>query len=326
MSKALLTGSGLGLLCGVLLLAACGGGGGGGGGTNGLTYDGNADPAAIDATNAEAIGTTSADAVSRVVDTEALSESPFGVAISTGSTGLASQQVKDIVKRIIDDITKNIDLPVGVTYTAEQLNNFISEQAGTTIDWFCGGSMEGPSNLNADSGTFTFNDLCFDLFGDNMDVVVMNGTVNYKYSENGSNWKETTTYSNVTITMNGETYSYSGTQTCSGNYDTFEETCADLYTGSDGKVYQIADADFYGDNTNGYYVTVTFSHPTYGSVDISTTDPITFNCSNGWPDSGTISFTGASGSSGTITFNDCTGYTITYDDGAGGASSFNGTW
>lgn len=316
----------MGLLSAVLILSACGGGGGGGGGYSGLTYSGNTSPAAINATNAEQIGTTASEAVSQSVDSDSLNEVPFGVAVSAQAPLTVRQQVNDIIKRIINDLPVSTDLPIGVTYTSNDLNNLISDQLGKTVTWFCGGSMSGPSlTSTSNSGTFTFYNLCFDINGDGTYVAVMNGTMSFQETTNGNLETTTTSYSDFSVTLNGETYTFSGTQSCTFNTDTWEETCADIYTGADGEVYQIADATVTGDSTNGYYVNATFYHPEFGSIEITTTNPVTI-CTIGHPGSGTISFTGSGGSSGSVTFTDCDNYTVAYDDGAGNASSFSGTW
>jgi len=148
----------------------------------------------------------------------------------------------------------------------------------------------------------------------------------YNYSENGDNWTDTTTYTNFTVTINGETHSLNGTEICTGNNVTYASTCADLYTGSDGNTYQLSEPYYYGNSDSGYYMDATFYHPTHGSVEISTTNPVTFNCGNGMPSSGTISYRGTGGSSGSVTFNDCASYTISYNDGAGNTGTIDDSW
>jgi len=52
---------------------------------------------------------------------------------------------------------------------------------------------------------------------------------------------------------------------------------------------------------------------------------ITF-CSSGNPGSGEISFTGSGGTWGTITFDSCIAYTITYGNSDGVIDTILGTW
>lgn len=313
------------LLAGMLIVTGCGGGDDGGGSV--LTYTGNTAPAAVSAANAEELGASAADATTETIQNGEIGDAiPIGVAVTADAPESIRQQVNRSVKYIWDDLKQDSVSAAGVIYTSDQLNDLASQQEGQTVDWFCGGSMDIPSNPNATSGTMTFYDLCFDLGEPGTSPIIMNGSVSFVYSQNGDSWSETTTYSGFTVTMNGETYTLSGTETCTGNNATFEYSCADLYTGADGQTYQIADSSYYGDPQNGYYFDATFYHPSYGAVEISTTSSITFNCGNRIPDSGSISFIGTGGSSGTVTFNDCTSYTVTYNDGAGNTGTIDGTW
>lgn len=309
----------IGFFGATVLLSACGGGGSGGSSYTGLTYSGNSDPAGIDANNAEQIGTTTSNAVTTTVNNENSNNNPFAVAVSGQAPLTARQTLNNIFKQIINETTVATALPVGVTYTSGDLNDMSNSNV------FCGGYMTGPS-LSATSGTLTFYDLCFDIYENGSELIYLNGTMSFQETTNGNLETTTTSYTNFSMTVSGETYTISGTQRCTFNTDTWEETCADLYTGADGKVYQIEDASVLGDNTGGYYISATVYHPTFGSVEISTyNDPITI-CPNGHPGSGTISFTGSNGSYGSINFTDCNNYTVSYNDGAGGASSISGTW
>jgi hypothetical protein len=304
------------LLGGLLVLTGCGGGGGGGGG-GGVTYSGSTSPATVTATNAEEIGTTATEAATNTI---AAGNTPFGVAISDNSSNSVRQQAKDIVKRFQAELQQADNLPVGVTYTSDDLNAEFGENL------FCGGTVDGPANIvNADSGTVTFHDMCFDL-GYGGHTATLDGTVTFSYTESGDTYTDTTTYKNLTVTFNGETYTLNGTEKCTGNYATSEYSCSDLYNGADGKTYQVSNSDYYGDSVNGYYITATFYHPTYGYVNITTSSPILFNCTNGYPSAGTVNFSGAGGSSGTITFHsDCSGYDGTYNTGTE-TGTFSGNW
>ncbi|KPJ91240.1 MAG: hypothetical protein AMJ55_12180 [Gammaproteobacteria bacterium SG8_15] len=315
------------LLVNMLVLVGCSSGGdGGGGGGGGLTYTGNTAPAEITASNAEQIGTSSAEvAAQSIQDGEFSDATPLGVVVSDGASDTVRKQVDDIVKRIRTDLAQNGSASAaGAIYTSDQLNAQASQDLGQTVTWFCGGYIDGPSNMNANSGTITFYDLCFDLSEVGADQVIMNGRVTFAYSESGDNWTETTTYTNFTVTMNGETHTLSGTETCSGNYATGDVSCSELFNDANGNTYKVSDAYYYGDNVNGYYFSATFYHPTFGSVELTTSSGITF-CASGLPGSGVISFVGTNGSFGTITFTSCTSYTVTYNDGVN-SGSIDGVW
>jgi hypothetical protein len=315
------------LFAGILLVTGCGGGGDEGGNSI-LTYTGNTAPAAVSASNAQAIGNAAADAtIETIQNSEVGDVLPIGAAVTTSNApDSIRRQVNASVKHIWDDLRQNSVSVAGVVYTADQLNDMASQESGQTVEWFCGGSMDVPSDPNASSGSITLYNLCFDLGEPGIGPMIMNGRVIFLYSETGDSWTETTTYSGFTVTINGETYTLNGTETCTGMIGSFESSCADLFTGEDGQTYQIADTNYNGDPVSGYNFDATFYHPSYGSVEISTTSSITFNCGNRIPDSGTINFVGAGGSSGSVTFNNCTSYTITYNDGAGDIGTINGVW
>jgi hypothetical protein len=301
------------LLGGLLVLTGCGGGGGGGGG--GVTYSGSTSPATVTATNAEDIGSTATEGVTEAIQSEeAANNNPFAIVIT--DTDSLSQAVNKIAKDIFNNIGA-IELPVGVDLSASELNNEFGEQL------FCGGSISVSNSLyngSSSSGTITFHDLCIDI-GSGYGQATMNGTVDVS----SSSTSETITYRNVTVTVNGQTYTLNGTETCSLNYP-YDCTMSQDYVSNDGSTYRVSDVDVSGDSTSGYYVNAKFYHPNYGYVTITTTSPVLFNCSNGYPSSGTVNFAGAGSSSGTITFrSDCSGYDGTYNTGTE-TGTFSGDW
>jgi len=161
------------LLSSLLILVGCSGGGGNNGGNAGLRYTGNTAPATVSAANAGEIGATVTEAaIQSIQDGEFGDSTPFGVVISNNPSENIRQQVNGIVKRIWDDLPKNSTLPVGVRYTSDQLNDAL----GGSVEWFCGGSLDGPSDMQAESGTLTFYDLCFDSGEPGETQVFMNGS------------------------------------------------------------------------------------------------------------------------------------------------------
>jgi hypothetical protein len=308
----------MGMFAVTALLVGCGGGGGGGG-SNALTYTGSTDPAVIDSSNAAALGASVADSTTEAISADtAGGNNPFGVSlnISNPNSPLA-RKIAEVSRQILSN-AQNSNQPVGVTYTASQLN---AEVGGS---YFCGGSAsitDALANGSSQSGTITFNSLCFDLSymgTGQVGEMVMNGSVHITTTDT----TETTSYSNFTVTYDGETYAFSGTEVCStiSPYD-----CSTLFEGSDGNTYMVSDLSVTGDDVSGYSVSATFFHPTYGSVSISTTTAVTF-CAAGNPNGGTITFNGASGTYASITFrSDCTGYDGNYFDGTS-TGTFSGSW
>jgi hypothetical protein len=309
----------LGMVAATALLVGCGGGGGGGGTPVALTYTGNTDPALIDSSNAQALGASVAENTSEAINAETTGGSnPFGVSlnISNANSPLAGK-IAEISRQILTN-AQNSNQPVGITYSYNQLN---AEIGGA---YFCGGSVsitDSLANGSSQSGTITFSDLCFDInYVDPSQSgnLVMNGSVYISTTAT----TETTTYSNFTVSYAGETYTFSGTEVCSTSYP---YDCSTLFEGGDGKTYMVSDLSVTGDDVSGYSISATFFNPTYGSVSVTTSSPITF-CPAGHPNGGTVNITGASGTYASITFrSDCTGYDGDYYDGTS-TGTFSGDW
>ena len=309
------------IFCGMLgvtaLLVACGGGGGGG--STALSYTGNTDPVVISGANAQAVGVSVTDNAAEAIDAETINNNnPFGASLNlnNGNSPLA-RKISEISRQLLADPQSN-NLPIGATLSYTELN---TEIGGS---YFCGGSVsitDALFNGSSQNGTMTFNSLCFDIgYIDSTQTgsLYMNGSITISVSGT----KETTSYSNFTVTYQGETFTFSGTEVCStvSPYD-----CSTLYVGGDGNTYMASGVNVYGDDTSGYYVSATFFHPTYGSIDVSTSVPVTF-CGTGRPNGGTINFTGAGGTYGSITFrSDCSGYDGSYYDGSA-TGTFTGAW
>ncbi len=314
-------------------LVGCGGGGGGGTtpGSSGPSYSGVTTPAAVTATNAEGLGTAAAESTAQAV---AKTESLFGVAISnTPSATLSKQQIGDIILRIRASLASANNLPIGITIFSSDMLNMDPNNTGPGAVMYCGGSLTGPDDLLTNtsmsgSATLTLNKLCVDV--GSVGKVIMSGQVYVSVVSTAAQDSDTTvvTYKNFTVSINGQTQTLNGTETCVYTNSTGLESCTSTedFVGGDGLTYQIQDVNVSGDATSGYSVGVTVYHPTYGYVTVTTIVPITFNCPNGKPGVGEISFAGSGGSFGTITFDNCTTYTVSYDDGSGTVNSIPGTW
>ena len=299
----------------ILIIVGCGDAGVTGGGSGAtVTYSGSTTPAAITADNAESVGTGAAEGTTQAVSGFVSSQNnPLGVSISDDATSVAAK-VSEISQSIVSGYG-SVNLPVGISLSSDQLNAAMSASNAS----FCGGSITLPDNyLNiGSSGTITYNNLCMNISG--YGEITMDGTVTYSYSSTGS----ATSYSNVTVTANGQTYILNGTYACSADSCSFSQD----FVSSTGSTYRVADVSITGSSSSGYYVNATFYHSDYGSVTITTSDPVLLGCSNGYPSSGTINFSGAGGSSGTITFrSDCSGYDGTYTTSTDGTGTFSGSW
>jgi hypothetical protein len=97
------------------------------------------------------------------------------------------------------------------------------------------------------------------------------------------------------------------------------------YIGGDGGIYRVADFSFNGDATTGFSGSATFYHPGHGSVTITASD-VTYGGCGGYPDGGSVTANGVTGSSAQIVFNSDCSYSIDYDDGAGNTGVINGSF
>lgn len=280
------------------------------------TYSGSTSPATISASNAEKIGVSATEGVAQTVETDSNKDVlPFGVASSENSTANLNQKLRDITYRLLDS-KRNTYLPLEVVLDGD---DFPADMG------YCGGSITIPDDMYNNTsgrlnGTITYNNFCMDA-GVGYGRMTINGSLIFSETET----RISMIYRNLTVRYNGETYTMNSTYTC----DTPSFTNCTLssdYAGSDGSTYRMSDVSVSGDNSSGYSVNASFCHPSYGCVTIETTTPITYNCANGMPDGGAIRFTGANGSSGTISFDSCSTYSGTYDDGSGSITSFSGSW
>ncbi|MDX2463231.1 MAG: hypothetical protein QNK31_01855 [Porticoccus sp.] len=307
-----------GLLLAVTGLSGCGGGGGSSdGATSGLTYSGSSSPVAINVTNAESLAAATAEgAVEGVSANSADSANPFAVSISGGGTVSANVLAEQMIRiaNIVQSETVVSGLPIGLVISSGQIGD----------PNFCGGTVTVPNDFNPIgliNASMTFTNLCFDDGSDPLMPLVLNGTMVIAQASTST----TIEFRNLNVTNSaGESVTVNSSVACD---TTGVVTCTAfaLYEGSDGAVYKIEDYSVSGNNSAGYQLQAAFYHPTYGRFDITTTTALTFNCTNGKPDAGTISLTGASGSSATITFTGCNNYSGTWYDGVS-SGMFSDSW
>ena len=250
----------LGMLGITVMLAGCGGGGGSSDGVTPLSYSGSTDPAAIDSTNAVAVGVSVTDGVSTAVNSETTANSnPFGASLdlNNGNSAL-SRLLAGVSLQVLHD-AQSSNLPVGITLTSSQLNSYDNNGDGV-VDAsdavFCGGSIsitDALINGSSESGTMSFSNLCFDMsilsIGE-IGTVTINGSMSISVSGT----TESVTFTNLSVSFGGETFSFSGTEVC----DTVTFECSTLFVGSDGKTYMTSDVSVTGDDTLGYTVSATF--------------------------------------------------------------------
>lgn len=180
--------------------------------------------------------------------------------------------------------------------------------------YLCGsGSADYTVSSNGSSGTLTYTNCTYSSGGYS---ITYNGSMSFSYSSTSYS----ISYNNFTFTdSNGYSESFSGSLSCTTTASSYD--CDYSTTVASGSVsYSVSNTSLTGDATSGYSASYTMTSSTYGTITVTTTSPITFNCTNGYPDSGEISFTGENGSSGSLTFDNCSSYTITIN---GVGTSYN---
>jgi hypothetical protein len=283
------------LLFSLFLLQGCGGGGGGdsdGSSTSGgTTYTGSTAEATVDASNAKELATGAASGTQQAVASEALS----GVAMRPQPT--PTTKLGEAAPRIAQWIG--------------QLGSPNAAKTTDVTDDICdaGGTAVADTNDAETQGTITFTNCAMsDMEGG---TIVMNGSLTF--SANSSADSLSMVF-NVTVNYIGESQSINMTLACS-NVSSASISCSmsSDFEGVDGRVYRIEDLVVSGDEVSGFNVSMTFYDPDYGWVEVTTTQPLTYDCTEAVPGSGMLTLSGASASSATVSFDSCSSYTVTVD-------------
>ena len=262
-----------------LVLSACGGSSGGSTSAP-VSYSGLTTAASIDTNNAEEIAIASAEAaVNSVAQEAAKNSTPFIPPDLPGGVSLTSQDSG--LNQVIVEIAGSISIaaqPLNMPVASELIQSDLLN-AYSGSDAFCGGSATA-NDAFVVSLTNYFTD-----------------PVNNPYFLNGALTFNALCYDHPTL---GE-ISLDGTVTLTQTANLLTITYTD-FTYNDGNLTQSIDMTVSSD---------------YGSVQISATG-LTFNCANGLPDAGQITYSGSNLSSGTITFTGC--------DSITNSSLYDGTW
>ena len=179
--------------------------------------------------------------------------------------------------------------------------------ANQTIEGVCSsGSVDSQSNSDGTQFTITYNNCTIAGGLELGSSVTANGTLRYTQNSDGSFHFA---YENFTITYLGETTTINMVVDCDSDGNC---TYVSDFDGLDGRTYRVEGATV--STTNGYTYTVsaTVYDPDYGSITISAN--ITYgSCAAGVPESGSITYTGSGGSSGSVVYNGCDSFTVTVD-------------
>ena len=125
----------------------------------------------------------------------------------------------------------------------------------------------------------------------------------------------TITYNDFRMVIDGEETVLNATINCVN----LECTISSQFTDSSGKSYRVDNSSITGNDSSGYSISATVYDSEYGDIEFTAT-AIKFDCSNGFPSSGSLSIDDGT-TTALVTFDSCSSYTITID---GVAESF--TW
>lgn len=254
--------------------------GGGGGTTTGgsTTFDGNTAPAAIDATNTEAIGKAAGESVQKA---DASTGLPGAIAINSP---INMDQINDIVL----STANSLNIPAGIDVPG------VCSSGSASMSDTAAPPTSGPYDM-----TITYNDCTVT----NTNITVDGSAVIHYDDFSNPTTAFSITYNNFTVTdpVNG-TQTINMSMACNGTGCSFNSD----FAGSDGVTHRITNFNVSGDASSGFSGSATFFHGTYGEVTTSFSG-ITYGGSCGSiPNGGTITYNSTDGSSGTIIFaGDC---------------------
>ncbi|MES9990618.1 MAG: hypothetical protein ABW098_01600 [Candidatus Thiodiazotropha sp.] len=278
----------------VLLLQGCGGGGGDSDGSTGSgdsTYTGTTSEAVIDSSNAKEIATGVASGTQQAVVSDSLS----GVAMRPQAT--PGSKLVEVAPRIAQWI--------------EQFNGSLAAKTVNVTAEICDAGGQAIANTNdaETQGNITFTNCAMsDMQGG---TIVLDGVVEFSVNTGADTLSMVF---HVTVSYLGETETVNLTLGCS-NISSASISCTMTsdFTGIDGRVYRIDDISVSGSEASGFYVDMTFYDPDHGQVDVITSQPLTYGCANGVPGSGMLNLYGGSDTFATVSFDNCSSYTVTVD-------------
>ena len=191
--------SGICLICAAAVLTGCSSSDSTPTAASAPTYTGNTDPAAITATNSQAMGKTATEAVNEAISASKASEANlFALAANMHDGVSISRTIEDATRSALNNAIA-ANLPVGMTITSDELGPY-----------YCGGSITIPDDAFQSgtlNGSFQYNNLCYDDgYSGHM---IVNGTVVFSETATGI----TMTYVNFTINVDGVTQSFNATIT-----------------------------------------------------------------------------------------------------------------
>ena len=270
------------LIISSLALISCGGGGGGGGDDGGISYSGNTGQATVTSENADELAVTST--------------SGSGMAVSSENAPMAFRSTET---SNLEELSEKIYLALNAT------SNRTANQTEDLSAYLCdqGGLATATSSTSGDSVTVSFTN-CMSLL--ETEIFSIDGVAVMTINNDGS---FSIVYKNFTMTLAGESFGFDGIIAC----DSSGLICTVSldFVGLDGRVYRVQNLTISSTGVDSYSISATVYDPVHGYVSIN--GNVTYGCTNGLPSSGSITFSGATGSEGSISYTDCDSFSVTFE-------------
>ena len=272
------------LIVSSLALISCSSGGGGSD-DEGISYSGKTTEATIEDSNADQLALASTGGGGMAVNSE---NAPISFRSSSPSSDQSS--LEDLSAKILQSLNA----------TANRTANQPQDISATMCDQ--GGDATVTTSNDGNSATILFEN-CRTLI--DLEVFTINGRAVMTVNPNDNSFS--IDYQNFRMSVGGESFTFDGNIAC----DSGATSCTVSldFVGLDDRVYRLQNLTIASTGPDSFSISARVYDPDHGYVTIS--GNVTYgSCDYAVPSSGSINFNGASGSYGSITFNDCDSFTV----------------
>lgn len=173
--------------------------------------------------------------------------------------------------------------------------------------------------FNDSTGQVTTGTFADCSYGGGLYLYTFTGVVNITYADGSDGSAFTSVHDGVLTAVDGVPRAIYRSFSCETNF----QNCnffSDFF-GFDDRSYRVTDISVTDDGNLAYTAEGRVYDPAHGYIDISTEIPVTFECPDGQPDTGRLSFVGGNQTSGTIEFVSCSEYVVSTSSGS--SNSYN---
>jgi hypothetical protein len=313
----------------VLLLQACGGGGGGDDGSpnnsndntdltsTAQNYSGETGQATLTSENAEDLSTAAASGAKQAINSDSVPVVP-----ARSDSPVSRDEILEahagLVRRILNGDYSNNAARGATAAREENLTSTLCDSGSIIATYPDSGAGNWSIAYNQCTRTVSY--------GGHTYSTSYNGTVEGTHTQAGNGFRYEYQYENFTVAIQSPTGNHSWTfnmsMTCTANEGGTNFSCEYYsdYQGLDNRIYRVSNVDVSGNESTGYNVSVRVYDPDHGYVTVTTEVPVTYGCTNGYPDAGRVHVEGANGTVVTVEFTSCSAYVVVLD---GVANTYN---